>query len=71
MTLPDVLESVKDFQEHRSVLLVSVCNRPILSPIVIEAVIFTLLDVLVLIHSLETVGCRLVVHDINGIGREM
>lgn len=51
-------------------LLVSVVNRHFLSLIIIKAVILILLIVLVFFPLLETVGYRLVLHDIDGIGTE-
>lgn len=48
---------------------VSVGSRYFPSPVVVKAVSVISLDGLVAMHFVEAVGCRLVLHDIDGIGR--
>lgn len=50
-------------------LLLSVRNSHVFTSAVVQAVIFILLDVVVLIHWYETVGSQLVVHNVEGIGK--
>lgn len=52
-------------------LLISVGNSHLLSPVVVEVVIVISLDGLLLIDLLESVEWRLVVHGIAGIGQRL
>lgn len=52
-------------------LLVSVSNPDFLLPIVINSVMVILLNSLTFVHLLETLGYRLVVHDLKEIGKEV
>lgn len=65
--MSQALESLLILKEIALVILISVGNHHLLALIAVEAVIFILLNSLVLMKFLETVRSRLVVHHIDKI----
>lgn len=70
MAISYVLEFFKLLQNFGAPLFVSVGSRHFLLPVVTEAFVVILLDGHVLMHLLEMVESRLIMHDTYGIGKE-